>query len=219
MAANIGKITPKSRSEYLLKTKADGDERIVVNATQFITPAVIADYVGRIAGAEGKLPLTGGTFTGLLTLLAGLALGTDGVKVTEDGGRLSVTAPLGMEVSNGLLVAGSSVLTSASDLLAQIGDTKLGAKVTNLGFGRAPVVTRFTLDGEFIVPKCEEEGVEYDYLLTIPEDGDEAATDWSVTAAEGVRWAGGEAPPTDLAGGTVLAVAVFYDLAVWGVFP
>lgn len=219
MAANIGNITPKSRADYLIKTKADGDERIVINATQFITPAVIADYVGRIAGAEGKLPLTGGTLTGLLTLLGGLALGTDGTTVTEDGGLLTVAAPLGAEFVQGLTVSGQPVLTAGSDLLAAIGDARLETKVSALGFGRAPVIVRATLDGDVIIPRCAEDGVEYDYLLTVPEADGESAAAWSVTAADGVKWAGGEAPPSDIAAGATLAVAAFCDLAVWEVFP
>lgn len=45
MATNITNIVPKSRSEYLERTEVKGDERIIINATEYITPDGIAERV------------------------------------------------------------------------------------------------------------------------------------------------------------------------------
>lgn len=213
MAGNINNIVPKSRAEYLLKPDADGTERIVVNATQFITPAVIADYVGKILGltAGQYLPLTGGTLTGKLTLNAGQAFGDNGSQITEDSGKMSIYAPLGVDITTGLTANGQAVLTTATDLLVTIGDNKLKSKMDSLGYGRAPVVTKLTLTEDFIIPLCEEEDLEYDYYLTM---GD---TIYTITGQEGILWCSGEMP-TELAPNCTIAVSVINDLAVWGVF-
>lgn len=216
MAGNINNIVLKSRAEYLLKPDADGTERIVVNATQFITPAVIADYVGKMLGlsAGQYLPLKGGTLAGKLTLKAGLAFGDNGSQITEDGGKMSIYAPLGVNIAAGLTVNKQAVLTAATDLLAAIGDSKLQSKTDSFGYGRAPVVTKLTLTEDFIVPLCEEEDVEYDYYLTIED------TAYTITGQDGIMWCSGETP-TDLPPYCTVAVSVINDLAVFflgGVF-
>lgn len=213
MAGNINNIVPKSRAEYLLKPDADGTERIVVNATQFITPAVIADYVGKMLGltAGQYLPLRGGTLTGKLTLEAGQAFGDNGTEITEYGGKMDIFAPLGVNIAPNLTVDKHAVLTTATDLLKEIGDSNLQSKMNSLGYGHAPVVTKLTLTEDFIIPLCEEEDVEYDYYLAI---GD---TTYSITGQEGILWCSGEAP-YDLPTNCTVAVSVINDLAVWGVF-
>lgn len=45
MATNVTKIVPKSRSEYLERSEVQGNERIIINATEYITPDGIAERV------------------------------------------------------------------------------------------------------------------------------------------------------------------------------
>lgn len=63
MATNITKIVPKSRSEYKQRTEVKGDERIIINATEFITPDSIAKRAKVEAFVDGVLVTTTNPFT------------------------------------------------------------------------------------------------------------------------------------------------------------
>lgn len=65
------------------------------------------------------------------------------------------------------------------------------------------------LTEDYTVP-ANATGTEHIYYITI------GATVHSVTAAEGVKWLGGEAPEPEA--GTTLVVSVINNLAVWGTF-
>lgn len=76
--------------------------------------------------------------------------------------------------------------------------------------GSAPVSVNVPeLTEDYAVP-ANATGTEHIYYITI------GATVHSVTAAEGVKWLGGEAPEPEA--GTTLVVSVINNLAVWGTF-
>lgn len=76
--------------------------------------------------------------------------------------------------------------------------------------GSAPVSVNVPeLTEDYTVP-ANATGTEHIYYITI------GATVHSVTAAEGVKWLGGEAPEPEA--GTTLVVSVINNLAVWGTF-
>lgn len=144
-------IVAKSRSEYLLKTRIQGDERIVINATQFITPAIIASYIGQQQGLDNYLPLAGGTITGNLRLKGEGDFGNkinlgDGEYVyfhEDSNDHLLIYARAGVDISVG---GGNSVQINGAEVVT---DNNLEEKAIGLGFakesgdsfGRAPYVT------------------------------------------------------------------------------
>lgn len=76
--------------------------------------------------------------------------------------------------------------------------------------GSAPVSVNVPeLTEDYTVP-ANATGTEHIYYITI------GATVHSVTAAEGVKWLGGEAPEPEA--GTTLVISVINNLAVWGTF-
>lgn len=147
-------IVAKSRSEYLLKTRIQGDERIVINATQFITPAIIASYIGQQQGLNNYLPLAGGTITGNLRLKGEGDFGNkinlgDGeyVYLHEDSNdHLLIYARAGVDISVGggksVQVNGSEVVT-ANNLEEKAIDLGFAKKSEGTGdnFGQAPYIT------------------------------------------------------------------------------
>ena len=145
-------IVAKSRSEYLLKTRIQGDERIVINATQFITPAIIASYIGQQQGLDNYLPLAGGTITGNLRLKGEGHFGNkinfgDGeyVYLHEDSDdHLLIYARTGVDISVG---GSDSVQINGAEVVT---DNNLEEKALGLGFtkesggdnfGQAPYIT------------------------------------------------------------------------------
>ena len=145
-------IVAKSRSEYLLKTRIQGDERIVINATQFITPAIIASYIGQQQGLDNYLPLAGGTITGNLRLKGEGSFGNkinlgdgENVYLHEDSDdHLLIYARTGVDISVG---GGNSVQINGAEVVT---DNNLEEKALGLGFtkesggdnfGQAPYIT------------------------------------------------------------------------------
>lgn len=150
----MSEIVAKSRSEYLLKTRIQGDERIVINATQFITPAIIASYIGQQQSLNNYLPLAGGTITGDLRLKGEGDFGNkinfgngEYVYLHEDSDdHLLIYARTGVDISvgggNSVQINGAEVVTdnNLEEKAIELGFTKESGG-TGDNFGQAPFVT------------------------------------------------------------------------------